>query len=230
MTNFKQAEEMVRPESLSFPEEPENEIEEQPLHSIQKDQKGTYRWIYELPMAKSFFLLFEVWKVLGLSALIIMIMVTVFDLLGGNGLDAARGGIQVAFIVLGIMLVLSVPAYAIVTRANNGKYTVLFEMDEEGVDHTQIKTEKAWALELLTMFVGGAAKNRTTTAAGLLSAAGGSLYSRFDRVRRIRAVPDKNVIFLNGMFVRNQVYVDSEDFDFVYDYIRSRCVNAVEVK
>ena len=193
---------------------------------VLQDFSGTYRWIYELPMLKSFFLLFEVWKVLGLAALIIAIFGSIVSLLGGDGLSGVLGSFGMVAIPLGILLVLSLPAYYIVTKANNGKYTVLFEMDQEGIDHIQIKTDKARALDILTMFAGAAAKNRTVTAAGLLSASGTSLYSRFSKVKKLRAYPKKNLITLSGPFFRNQVYADDEIFDLVYDYIQRRCVNA----
>ena len=49
--------------------EKEKELEELIFRSLFTDQSGKYRWVYELPMLNSFFLLFEVWKVLGLSAI-----------------------------------------------------------------------------------------------------------------------------------------------------------------
>ena len=99
-------------------------------------------------------------------------------------------------------------------------------MDDSGIDHTQIKTDKARALEMLTAYVGSAVKNRTTTAAAVLSAAGTSLYSRYDKVRSIKALPEKNTILLNGRFIRNQIYAEDRYFDAVYDYIRRHCPNA----
>ena len=187
---------------------------------------GKYRWVAELPMLKSFFLLFEVWKVLGIGALAVALLGAAVSLIGGNGPAGAAGSAGMAALVLGILLVLSVPSYWIVTRANNGKYTVLFEMDGAGISHTQIKTDKARALEALTTLAGAAAKSRPTTAAGILSASGGSLYSRFSKVKRIRAVPEKNLILLSGTLIRNQVYTDPQYFDFVYEFITRRCPGA----
>ncbi len=197
-----------------------------PFRSILQKDKGKYFWVYEQPMMKCFFLLFEVWRVLGLGCLITLLLLMLFDLFQGKGLSSLWGTLQLAGISFGIIMALSLPAYYIVTKANNGRYTVLFEMDDEGIDHIQIKTEKARALDLLTVFVGSAAKNKTTTAAGLLSASGGSLYSPFSTVRKIRAYPEKNMIRLNGVLIRNQIYADDEDFDAVYDYIVTHCPNA----
>ena len=206
--------------------EKEKELEELMFRSLFTDYKGKYRWVYELPMLKSFFLLFEVWKVLALSAMIMVFCMSVVTLFLGEGIQAMIFNLEMGALVTAIMFVLSIPAYYIVTKANNEKYTVLFEMDDSGIDHIQIKTDKARALELLTVLMGGTAKSKTTTAAGLLSATGGSLYSRFSDVRKIRAYPKKNLITLSGRFIENQVYVDDEDFISVYEYIKKHCPNA----
>jgi hypothetical protein len=206
--------------------EKEKELEDLVFRSLFADYKGKYRWVYELPMLKSFFLLFEVWKVLGLSAMIVVFFMSVVSLVQGGGPSAMIFNMEMGALVFGIMFVLSIPAYYIVTKANNGKYTVLFEMDDSGIDHIQIKTDKAKALDLLVTFTGVATKSRTTTAAGMLSATGGSLYSRFSDVRRISAYPKKHLITLSGRFMENQVYVDDEDFIKVYEYIVHHCPNA----
>ena len=191
-----------------------------------KEDDNKYRWVYEQPMLKSFFLLFEVWRVLFIAAAILALFLIIINLFAGNSLDGILYSIGMAALVGGIMVVLSIPSYYIVTKANNNKYTVLFEMDENGVDHTQIKTEAAKALEALTIMVGTAARNRTTVGSGILSAAGGSLYSDFSKVRKIKCMPEKNTIRLNGRFIRNQVYVEDEDFDFVSNFIIEHCPNA----
>ena len=204
------------------------EPEEKPVNGLlYKD--GKYYWVAELPMLKTFALLFEVWRVLGISTFIIAIIGLVANLIGGNGPEAYLAVIGMCALVMGILMVLSIPAYYIVTKANNGKYTVLFEMDDEGVDHTQIKTDKAKALDILTMMAGSATKNYTLRGIGTLNASGGSLYSSFANVRKIRANKNKGIIALNGRFLRNQVYVDDENFDFVSQFIRERCPNAREI-
>ena len=193
---------------------------------LSEDSDGVYRWVSELPMATSFFLLFEIWRVIIFSAVLIIVVTAVINLLSGNGLNGVTSAVGMGLLVLAILMVLSLPAYWIVAKANNGKYTVLFEMDEEGIDHTQIKTDKAKALEALTVLMGKRTGNRTTAGAGMLSAAGTSLYTRFSAVRKIQADASKCLIRLKGKLIRNQVYTDPEHYDFVLDYITSRCPQA----
>jgi hypothetical protein len=100
-------------------------------------------------------------------------------------------------------------------------------MDENEVKHIQLPRQfkKAQALGLLTALVGVASKRPTTAGAGLLSAARNSSTSEFRLVRSVKARRRLNVIKVNQLLNRNQVYVPDEDFDFVYDWIKSRCTN-----
>ena len=118
--------------------EKSRELEELMFRSLFADTTGKYRWIYEMPMLKSFFLLFEVWKVLAVAALAVMCLMGILNLFEGGGLQGMLFALEMGRLVFGIMLVLSIPAYYIVTKANNDKYTVLFEMDDSGIDHIQI--------------------------------------------------------------------------------------------
>lgn len=206
----------------------ENNDEFKPTDSI-KYKAGKYAWIVELPMMKSFFLLFEVWRVLGIAGLILGLINFLIGLIAGEGLGAFTYALITMAIVLGIMFILSIPAYYIVTKANDGKYTVLFEMDNDGVDHTQIKTPKAEALDALTILVGTTARKFSIVGSGLINASGSSLYTKFSRVRKIKADREKGLIRLNGLIMRNQIYVDEENFPFVYSYIKRRCIHAKEV-
>ena len=206
---------------MPYPENNELTDGSQLKDDIVKCSDGTYRWIYEMPMRKSFFLLFEVWRVLLIAGIAVMLITMIFS--DGTLLERLKDSAITLGIVLGILFVLSLPAYWIVTRANNGKYTVLFELDEKFLSHTQIKTEKAKALELLTMLTGAATGNMTTTGIGLMNSAGGSLTSRLEKVRTVRGNRRKNLIKVNSLIKRNQVYVKDSDYDFVMDFLTEHC-------
>ncbi|MBR2578154.1 MAG: hypothetical protein IKE38_04390, partial [Erysipelotrichaceae bacterium] len=70
-------------ELMEIGEEPE----EKPVNGLLfKNDK--YYWVAELPMLKCFFLLFEVWRVLGISAIIVGMFSLIVSLIGGDGIDA----------------------------------------------------------------------------------------------------------------------------------------------
>ena len=221
------AQEKPQEQDLFSWDEPEEEAPERST-SFQPDEDGKYRWVYELPMKHSFFLLWEVWRVFGIIFGAIGLFMVITAIVSHDSLRAFISSLLVLFAVCVFLLFLSIPAYWLVTKANNGKYTVLFEMDGHGVDHIQIKTEKARALEILTMLGGRASRNPSVIGTGLIQAAGGSLYSSFADVKTIQAVPGRHLIRLNGRWKRNQIYADDEIFDEVYDFIKAHCINAQE--
>ena len=208
-------------ELVDISEEPEEEPESDLLN-----KEGTYYWIAQLPMDKCFCLLFEVWKVLAISAGIVSLLGFLINIISGEGLESFFFTLGMSALVLGILFVLSIPAYYIVTKANDNKYTVLFEMDDDGIDHVQIMTDKAKALNALTSFTGSLAGKPALRALGLRNSNGASLYSSFKDVRKIRIYEDKGLIVLQGKLFNNQVYIDEENFGFVYAFIRERCPNA----
>ena len=101
---------------------------------------------------------------------------------------------------------------------------MVFEMDEEGVLHAQQENQvkKAGLLADIAILAGLMAGNPTTAGAGLLAKTRSSMYTVFSDVRRLGSARSRNVIYVSN----NQVYVRDEDFDFVWDFIRSRCPNA----
>jgi hypothetical protein len=101
-------------------------------------------------------------------------------------------------------------------------------MDEKEVTHIQMprQIKKAEAIGLITALVGAMAKNPTTIGTGMLAASKTKSTSVFAKVRRVKARRRLNLIKVNQRLEHNQVYVPKEDFDFVYNYIKSRCINA----
>ena len=130
-------------------------------------------------------------------------------------------------IMIGIFFVLTVIG-VLITAAILGKYVVLFEMDEKEVTHIQMprQVKKAEVIGLITALVGAMAKSPTTMGAGMLATAKTKSTSEFVNVRRVKARRRFNLIKVNQLFDKNQVYVADEDFDFVYNFIKSRCINA----
>ena len=79
---------------------------------------------------------------------------------------------------------------------------------------------------LIAALVGLAAKRPTTAGAGLLSATRQASTSDFKYVKKVKAYPRRHLIKVNETLNKNQVYAATEDFDFVLDWIRTRCINA----
>lgn len=190
---------------------------------------GKYRWVYEVNMLKNPIILFTVFKVMGMSFAVVAIVV----LLAG----ACSGGLGRMFrnfswsdllyvaIFFAVFAVLTVIAYLFVAKKNNWKYMVLFEMDDTGVVHKQLpkSVKKAKAIGMLNILAGLATGSPGSVGRGLLVASHTSLSSSFEAVKKVKPIRRYHVIKVNEPFAKNQIYVHDEDFDFVLEYIRSRC-------
>ena len=187
---------------------------------------GKYRWAYEMNLLKNPTIFFTVLKVMMISVGIVWLFGLVIGL-GDMRLDYFLFWTKLTGIMIGIFFVLTIIG-VLITAAILGKYVVLFEMDENEVVHIQMprQVKKAEVIGFITVLVGAMAKNPTTMGAGLLAASKSRSSSEFANVRRVKAYRKRNLIKVNQLFNKNQVYVADEDFDFVYNYIKSRCINA----
>ena len=191
-----------------------------------KDSK--YRWKYEMNMLTNpsiFLTVFKVFFYIGLVGFVVF----GFFIYAIHGNWAGLWGMAKAMlIVLAIMFGLTALGVLVVAAVYRGKYIVLFEMDEKGIAHIQAPEQfkKAQKLAKVTAMAGAARGSVTTAGAGMLAASKNASTSEFAKVRRVKPRRWMNVIKVNMLLEKNQVYVPKEDFDFVYDYIKSRCVNA----
>ena len=187
---------------------------------------GKYRWVYEMNLLKNPTIFITVLKVMMISVGIVWLFGLVIGL-GNMSLDYFRFWTKLSGIMLGIFVVLTIIG-VLITAAILGKYVVLFEMDEKEVVHIQMprQVKKAEVIGFITVLVGAMAKNPTTMGVGLLAASKSRSSSEFANVRRVKAYRKRNLIKVNQLFNKNQVYVADEDFDFVYNFIKSRCINA----
>ena len=189
---------------------------------------GKYRWVYELDMYKSSAIIKEVWRVFLISVMIVAAFVFVMNIRDNGLMEALQFVVQTAAILLGIFLVLSIIGYLVFAFMIGGKYCVVFEMDEEGINHKQHQkhVKKAELIGAITALAGMAGGNLSTVGTGVLAAAWTSMLTYFDDVKELEILPKERLIRVNETLSRNQVYAEDEDFAFVASYIQARCRNA----
>lgn len=188
---------------------------------------GKYRWYYEYPMLKNPVALLTIWKVTLIAALAPALLV-LFSGLSGGFLQASRQFFLVYGIAFGAVFALSGIGYFILAAVYGFKYIVLFEMDDDGVTHAQQERQfkKAQAVSWLTVLAGAAKGGPCVMGTGILAAAKQKTTSTFNNVSTVKGLRKQNTIKVNQLFSKNQVYVKAEDYDFVWDYISSRCKTA----
>lgn len=208
------------------PVEKNQEIEkmkmEQPMGpDIVVGHEGVMRWGYEMNMWKNPTLLITIWKVLLLCAVVPAGLVFFMSLGTTSIMETLNIFIKVAILVTTILTTLMLIAYPIYAIASGGKYCVIFEMDEKGVKHIQMKKQfkKAQTFSMIGALAGLLLGSPTVTGANLLAGSKQSLYCHFSKVKEIIVDKKRHVIFVNEALIHNQVYVNSRNFAYVLEYI-----------
>lgn len=189
---------------------------------------GKYRWMYEMSFLTNPSIFLTVLKVFeGVIVGIFLVLGFFFYVIHGDW-AGLWGWLKTMGLMMAIFLGLTIISMFVMAAFYKGKYIVLFEMDEKEISHTQVPEQfkKAQQLGKITAAVGAGRGSFSTAGAGMLAASKQSSISEFSKVRKVKPRRWLNVIKVNQPFEHNQVYVPKEDFDFVYDYIKSRCPNA----
>jgi hypothetical protein len=189
---------------------------------------GKYRWVYEVNMLTNFSILFDVWKVLGISMgilVLLFVVIAVFD--GDWDVDMLIGMASTLGIVALVMLVLGLIGYFVYAAISGWKYAVLFIMDEKEVVHQQMPNtvKKGQLIGALTILAGLASGRPGAVGTGVLAQSRLSMTSTLAHVERLISCRKMNLIKVNERFEKNRVYVNTEDFDFVYDFLLTHCTH-----
>lgn len=190
---------------------------------------GNYRWVYEVKMLTNPTILFDVYKVLGISFGFVWLFNLLINGCEGNLTLGSIWEFSYGFLVLmAVFVVIGIVAYFIVAWVYDWKYVVLYTLNEKEVIHQQMprQAKKAQVLGALTAMVGGLAGKSGVVGAGLLTASKTSSISKLADVAHLIPNRRRNLIKVNQLFNRNRIYVPDEDFDFVYDFLRKHCTKA----
>ncbi len=198
---------------------------------IVDDGQGVYRWVYEFHLMKNPVIFLTVFKIMGGLALLgVLIMV------GFNAVDIGKGystwadlfgSLKGGLLFILFWFVLVGVGYTVYAAMHHWKYCVVFTMNNEGIEHRQMPEDykKSEAIADLNIIAGFLTGNLTQIGIGLTSQRD-VLATDFKDVRSIQGMRAFSTIKVNEPLGKNQVYVDKEDYDFVYNYIVERCPNA----
>lgn len=144
-----------------------------------------------------------------------------------------RAGFSEALTVAGVIVGYGIPImaglfgidYILKGVVNGRKHCVIFQMDDEGVYHIQLRRQysREEAKRFLKALVGLTEGSLAVYGAGLVVATKKSRYTNFDKVVSIKAMPSINTIYLHELMTTNRLFVEDEDFDFVLEYILQHC-------
>jgi len=190
---------------------------------------GKYCWVYELKLLKNPAILCVIWKIIVGAFLGVWLFVMLLSL-GDTHFwwDGFWSEAKMFALLTALMLALSLLAYLFYAAVMGGKYCVLFEMDENGIRHTQAPRQfkKAQLLAAITALSGMKSGHIGTVGTGLLAGSKVSSYSEWHLVKSIAVHPRLNLIKVNAPLNKNQVYAEDTDFAFVRQYILTHCAEA----
>ena len=190
---------------------------------------GKYCWVYEMRLLKNPAILCVIWKIIVGAFLGVWLFVMLLSL-GDTHFwwDGFWSEAKMFALLTALMLALSLLAYLFYAAVMGGKYCVLFEMDENGIRHTQAPRQfkKAQLLAAITALSGMKSGHIGTVGTGLLAGSKVSSYSEWHLVKSIAVHPRLNLIKVNAPLNKNQVYAEDTDFAFVRQYILTHCAEA----
>lgn len=195
---------------------------------VQLYPDGKYRWVYEVNLLTNYSILFDVWKVLGISMGIMVLLFAIIAIFDGDwDLDSISGIFISLGVVTAIICVLSIIGYLVYAAISGWKYAVLFIMDEKEVVHQQMPNtvKKGQLIGALAILAGLASGRPGVVGTGVLSLSRTTMTSTLANVERLIPCRRMNLIKVNQRFSKNRVYVNEEDFDFVYDFLFTHCTH-----
>ena len=203
-------------------------------------EDGIYRWSYDMDLWHDRYILRLVIKVLllvmGIPTLFVLAMLlkNLIPLLksglpGERIMFFIRNDLLIVAIVGGLlvgMILLTLLIYIIAAAVVHGKYHLCYQMDESAVALVR-EPRKMDALNTFGTVVAvvGLAIGKPGDAMRIgstLAVAKNTGTSRFESTRRVKILPERDLLDLREWFGMNQIYVPGEDYGFVKDFILER--------
>jgi len=191
-------------------------------YRVKKFEDGKYRWLYDLDLRKNLSILYTTIKVVLISFLIPLVLLMIIFAIEGNLINALKDLLPIYFLIGIVLVFITLISYYIVVRYYKGRFSFMFEMDENGVTFKRFGSdlEKTETIGKITSIIGAATNNAGLMGGGLGLATSQSSTSCFSKVKSIKAIPERDLIKVNSLFLFNQVYVNKEDYQFVLDFIQ----------
>lgn len=199
------------------------------MKKITTDENGRYVWEYEVDMHKNRNIFDLVMKILTVIFAFILVSIPLIALARGTfSFDSLWFFMKIAIPIFLFVYLIGFLAYELYAYSLGGIYHVRFEMDEEGIDHIPMKQERDYErkIGLIGMLTGLFTRNLGQLGSGLYLATAEKVHSRFSQVTSVKSDRRHDLINVNYATLNNQVYVEPEDYDFIFTYIAAHCPKA----
>ena len=195
------------------------------LNTLFREEDGTYNWIYSLKMFQNLSMLKFVLKIMAIVFAAITVMLLVMT--GGSGDMVGLFGIMA--LVFGVVILIVFFSFWLVDKLYKGRYMLIYEMNDEGLTFSQTTDQGQITRTIASASAAASAAGGNT--GGMISGTAmamrpNSSHASFSKVRSVKGNRRDNLIWVNSFLLYLMVYVPEESYDFVWDYITTRCVNA----
>ena len=212
-------------EEIDFLSLTTEEAEKLGLNAIFEEEDGTYDWIYCMNMMKDRSMFSFYFKVVGLCFLPIVLMM----LWMAASSNLSMFTFLITMLSFGGVLLVVVFAIWLVNTMYGGKYMLIYQMNNEGITFSQTADQAAMTRAVAAASAAVSAAGGNT--GGVISGTGMTLranayHSKFEKVRSVIGKRADNLIWVNTFLQYQQVYVPKSAYNFVWNYITERCVNA----
>ena len=198
--------------------------------SVENNINESFSWKYDVNLFKDPTILVLIYKVLFLSCIICFFLLSCIAMCddGIDGLSDIIPDAKTLLIITLIVIGVGFVGYFLYAIIMGGKYSIMFTMDQKHIVHEQIpkQAKKSKKISFLLVLAGLLAKRPTSVGTGMITAEHTKTISNFEDVILVKAVRRFNMIKVNEKFTKNRVYVNSDDYDFVLDFIIKHCPNA----
>ena len=195
------------------------------LNSIFLEDDGTYNWIYCMKMRQDLSMFKFIFKIV--SAMYALMVIIILLLIHGSGDVLELLGIfALCYAVIVLVIIFS---YWLIDKIFKGNYMLIFEMNEEGITFSQT-TDQAEMTRMIAA-TSAAVNLAGNNVGGVIAGTGmafrpNSYHADFSKVMSVKGKREENLIWVNTLAQFLQVYVPSDAYEFVWQYITQRCVKA----
>ncbi len=182
---------------------------------------GIYRWSYDMDMWHNHYMFFKMLKLIGIITALCIYPIMIFAMSSDGALLKA---ILIATLIVLAALAVTALIYAICALVMHGSYRLYFEMDESAIALVRTPRTKAAidALAAITFASGIAAGQPGKALASGMMIGGtnqGIGITPFSSILKVNPKPQYDVIDIWQWFGGNQIYMCSEDYEFVKNFI-----------
>ena len=195
---------------------------------IFRDDKGTFCWVYKLPMFRNFAILRTYLTAMGF-ALLLPAAFLLFLMVRENGFSSEVLSLLGLFAgIFAAVAFISILCYLGVAKLSGGYYVHIFRMDEDSITLSRASAGNriAEAIGAFAASIGDDGTNPGHVMTALAQSSSPIVSTKFKDVISLKCDRGHGEIRVHSFLTWYSVFVGIDDFDFVAEYLQTHCKKA----